>query len=88
MANVKLSEKQVLEQIQAKIILVKGKKVSQQEILDKCILYSNKHFDRFLQEEFDSPGLTPEKITQILASTFQSGYAFPDKSDDELIYSF
>ena len=88
MANVKLSEKQVLEQIQAKIILVKGKKVSQQEILDKCILYSNKHFDRFLQEEFNSPELTQEKITQILASTFQSGYAFPDKSDDELIYNF
>ena len=37
-------------------------------------------------EEFDSPKLTEEKINQILSTTFKSGYHFPEKSDDELIY--
>jgi hypothetical protein len=87
MANVKLSEKQVLEQIQAKIVLLKGKKISQQEILDKCILYSDKHFEAFIREEFDSPKLTKEKINQIISTAFNSGYHFPEKSDDELIYN-
>ena len=87
MANVKLSEKQVLEKIQAKIVLLKGKKISQQEILDKCILYSDSHFEAFILEEFDSPKLTDDKINQILSTTFKSGYNFPEKLDDELIYS-
>jgi hypothetical protein len=87
MANVKLSEKQVLEQIQAKIVLLHGKKVSQQEILDKCILYSNNHFQNFMLEEFHSPKISKEKIKKILTNTIKSGYHFPEKSDDELIYN-
>ncbi len=37
-------------------------------------------------EGFDSPKLTEEKMYQILSTTFKSGYHFPEKSDDELLY--
>lgn len=86
MANVKLSEKQLLEQFQARIVLLKGKKISQQELLDKCIRFSSKNMEEFMQQEFDAPELTPEKIEKILAKTVRTGYAFPEKSDDELLY--
>ncbi len=86
MENVNLSEMQVLEKIQAKIVLLTGSKISLQEILDKCILYSNTHFEAFVMEEFDFQKLTEEKINLILSTTLKSGYHFPEKSDDELIY--
>ncbi len=86
MANVKLTEKTLLEQFQARIVLARGHKVSQQELLDKCIQFSSKNFQLFLAEEFDVPAMTEEKIEKILANTIRSGYARPEKTDDELIY--
>ena len=86
MANVKLSEKKLLEQLQAKITLLNGKKVSQQELLDKCIKFSDRNFEKFTQDEFYEPRLTPEKIKLILEDTVDTGYNHPEKSDDELIY--
>jgi hypothetical protein len=86
MASVKLSDKESIEKLQARVTLSKGKKVSQQELLEKCIHFSTDHFDEFIQEELDSPSLPSEKISKILQNTVHSGYAFPDKSDDELIY--
>jgi hypothetical protein len=86
MANVKLSEKTLLEHFQARIVLAKGNKVSQQELLDKCIQFSSKNFDLFLTEEFGMPVMTAEKMKKILANTVSSGYAYPEKTDDEIIY--
>jgi hypothetical protein len=86
MANVKLSEKSLLERFQARIVLAKGHKVSQQELLDKCVQFSSKNFQLFLAEEFDLPVMTKEKMEKILANAISSGYAHPEKSDDELLY--
>ena len=86
MANVKLSEKVLLEKIQARIVLLRNEKISQQELLDKCIRFSSNNFDDFLKEEFDNPTLTPEKKARILKNRINSGYAFPEKTDDELLY--
>ncbi len=86
MANVKLSEKKLLEKIQAKLVLLIGKKISQQEILDKCIKFSDHNFDQFIKNEFDSPKITKELINKIISNTVQSGYHYPEKSNDELIY--
>ncbi len=86
MANVKLSEKKLLEKIQAKLVLLWGKKISQQEILDKCIKFSDHNFKQFIKDEFDSPKITEGLINKIVSNTVQSGYHYPEKSDDELIY--
>ncbi len=86
MANVKLSEKALLEKIQARIVLLRNEKISQQELLDKCIRFSSNNFESFLKEEFDYPTLTPEKKARILKNKINSGYAFPEKTDDELLY--
>jgi len=86
MANVKLTEKRLLEKIQAKLVLLRGKKISQQEILDKCIKFSDHNFEQFIKDEFDSPKITKELIYNIVSNTIESGYHYPEKSDDELIY--
>ena len=86
MANVKLTQKKLLEKIQAKLVLLRGKKISQQEILDRCIIFSNHNFEQFVNEEFDSPKITKDLIEQVVSNSFKSGYHFPEKSDDELIY--
>ena len=86
MANVKLTEKHLLEKIQAKLVLLRGRKISQQEILDKCIKFSNHNFEQFIGEEFDSPKITKELIKNVVSNTIKSGYHYPEKSDDELIY--
>jgi hypothetical protein len=86
MANVKLSEKRLLEQLQAKLTLKKGKKISQQEILDKCIQFSSQNFEKFIQESFDTPKLNPDLLLEILNHTVSTGFHHSKKSDDELLY--
>ena len=86
MANVKLTEKKLLEKVQAKLVLLIGKKISQQEILDKCIKFSDHNFDQFIKNEFDSPKITKKLINEIISNTVRSGYHYPEKSNDELIY--
>lgn len=86
MANVKLKNKELLEQLQARLVLLKGKKISQQEILDKCVEFSEKHLEEFIQEKIEPPKLTPEKIKLILSNVYDGPIYFQDKSDDELIY--
>ena len=55
MANVKPKNKRLLEEFQAKLVLLKGKKISQQEILDKCIEFSEHHLKEFVNEKIDTP---------------------------------
>ncbi|WP_457557951.1 hypothetical protein [Candidatus Harpocratesius sp.] len=86
MANVKLSDKMRLDKLQAKITLHLEKKISQQDLLDKCISYSDEQFDDFLRTMFDTMRPTDEIIELIRNSSIKSGYAHPDLSDDELIY--
>jgi hypothetical protein len=86
MANVKLTNKKKLEELQAKLVLQKGRKISQQEILDKCIEFSDIHFQEFTEEQIDIPVLNKEKIDAILANTYRGKTYFKDKTDDELIY--
>ncbi len=86
MANVKLTNKIELDKLQAKIVLLFGQKITQQELLDKCISYSNDHFNEFLTTEFDFIRPTDEIISKIKNSAIESGFAHPELSDDELIY--
>jgi len=48
MSSVKLNKKSLLEKLQAKITLRLGKKISQQEILDKSIEFAYNRLDEFI----------------------------------------
>ena len=86
MSSVKLNKKSLLEKLQAEITLKIGKKISQQEILDKGIEYVYNHLDDFILENLDSPKFTEELIERIINNAYDGELAYPDKSDDELIY--
>jgi len=81
-----MNKKNLLEKLQAEITLRLGKKISQQEILDKSIEYVYNHLDNFILESLDSPKITDELIERIINNTCDGELAYPDKSDDELIY--
>ena len=87
MANVKLSEKKRLERLQAQIIIITGQKITQQELLDKCIRFAENRFQDFIKREISTPVLTQDIIEKIQNARFHSGFHYPDKSDDDLIYS-
>lgn len=86
MASVKLSKKHLLEQIQAKLVLIQGSKMSQQEILDKCIEFSHNHLAQFVQEQLDPTPITPEQIRKILDSALDINLYHQDEKDDDLLY--
>jgi len=86
MANVKMNNKNLLEKLQAEIILKLGKKISQQEILDRSVDFVYKKLDSFIQEEISHPELTKEKIEKIKRNAINVQLSHPEKSDNELIY--
>ena len=86
MSSVKLNKKRLLEKLQAEITLRLGKKISQQEILDKGIEYVYNHLDEFILENLDSTKITDELIERVIKNSYDGELAYPDKSDDELIY--
>ncbi len=87
MANVKLNNKSLLEKLQAEITLKLGKKMSQQELLDKSIEYTYNRLDEFFIENIDKPTLTNEFIESLKESASDAPLYHLDKSDDELIYN-
>ena len=87
MANVKLNNKSLLEKLQAEITLKLGKKMSQQELLDKSIEFTYNRLDEFFIENIDKPTLTKEFIESLKESASDAPLYHLDKSDDELIYN-
>ncbi|KKN30413.1 hypothetical protein LCGC14_0834210 [marine sediment metagenome] len=86
MANVKLNNKSLLEKLQAEITLKLGKKMSQQDVLDKSIEFVYKRLDDFISEHIDHPPITEELIKRIKETAIDVPLEHPEKSDDELIY--
>jgi hypothetical protein len=86
MASVKMNNKKLLEKLQAKITLNLGKKLTQQELLDKSVDFAYKRIDEFISEELESPKLTRELIEKIRNDTIDAPIAYSKKTDDELIY--
>ena len=87
MANVKLNNKSLLEKLQAEITLKLGKKMSQQELLDKSIEFTYNRRDELFLENIDIPLLTNEFIESMKESASDAPLYHLDKSDDELIYN-
>jgi hypothetical protein len=86
MANVKLNNKSLLEKLQAEITLKLGKKMSQQDVLDKSIEFVYERLDEFISEHIDHPPITDELIKRIKESAINIPVEHPEKPDDELIY--
>ncbi|MHA1490041.1 MAG: hypothetical protein ACTSRI_10340 [Promethearchaeota archaeon] len=75
-----------MEKLQAEITLKLGKKLPQQEILDRSVDFVYKRLNEFIYEELDHPVLTKEIIERIKTNAIDAPLSHPDKSDDELIY--
>jgi hypothetical protein len=79
--------KDKLEQLQAEIKLETGRKVTQQELLDRIV---NREFDSkaALIDSFrdDFEGLSEAEVEQFLAGTFSSGSAIDEDDIDRILY--
>lgn len=93
MAVIKISDKQAIDELQAKLILRLGRKISQQETLDLCIKFANQHFEEILSIAASIPMLSPEKAEQIIkrAEKYKDTYYNEQESfanpEDDAIYS-
>ncbi len=93
MAVIKISDKQSIDELQAKLILRLGRKISQQETLDLCIHYAAEHFEEIAAKASETPMLSPKKAEEIIAriEKFKDTYynpheSFPNPEDND-IYS-
>lgn len=86
MASVKLTNKNLLDKLQAKIILRTGKKISQQEILDKTVEFAHDKLEEFIAKNVEIPRITDEITKRILETPLDAPIYHLDKSDDELLY--
>jgi len=93
MSVIKISNKYAIDELQAKLILRLGRKISQQETLDLCIQFANQHFEEILSGASSIPMLSPEKVKKIIkrAEKYKDTYYNEKESfsnpEDEDIYS-
>jgi hypothetical protein len=66
MAVIKISNKKGIDDLQAKLILQLGRKITQRETLDLCIQLANNKYEELLQLASDVPMLTPAIAKKIL----------------------
>ena len=66
MSVVKIQNKKVLEQLQAKLTLRLGRKPTQIEILDYCLILANDNFEKLVELVTNMPVLSLEKSEQII----------------------
>ncbi len=67
MSVVKISNKQNLDELVAKITLRLGRKPTQQEILDLCVRLGQDHFDELIQRINPIPVFDEKKFQDIMA---------------------
>ena len=66
MSIVKISNKELLEQLQARLTLRTGRRLTQQEILDVCIRMGAEDIDTLIRFTSEAPTIDREKIARIL----------------------
>ncbi len=66
MSIVKIKNKKALEQLQAKLTLRLGRKSTQIEILDYCLILANDNFEKLVELVSNMPVLSLEKSEQII----------------------
>ena len=74
----------MIDNLQAKLILRIGRKITQQETLDLCLEYANAHFEDIFLMTNSEPTLTPEKakniIPKLISSEHYDGFYFPRRN--------
>ena len=94
MAVIKITNKHAIDEMQAKLILRLGRKITQQETLDLCIQYAQENFDNILQLASATPMLSPKKAEEIImrfkkyADTPYMEHAEFESDIDQDIYNF
>ncbi len=78
--------KELLEKLQKQFENLTGKKLTEQEILNMCLEFSNNHLAELIEDEKEILQLTPELKKSILSNTQDCKLFNLDKTDDELIY--
>lgn len=66
MAVIKTTNKEIIEQLQAKLTLQIGRRFTQQEIVDLCIEFAQENFEELINRASNIPRLTPQLADQIL----------------------
>jgi hypothetical protein len=66
MSVVKISNKKSLERLQAKLTLRLGRKPTQQETLDYCIILAHQNFEKFIEIAMHLPMLNSERAQKII----------------------
>ncbi|MHA1266591.1 MAG: hypothetical protein ACTSRS_15250 [Candidatus Helarchaeota archaeon] len=66
MSIVKITKKEKLDTLLAKITLRLGRKPTQQEVLDFCVELGAEHFEELLKKLNPGPILDDDKINQII----------------------
>lgn len=67
MSVVKITNKEKLDTLLAKITLRLGKKPTQQDVLALCVELGTEHFEELLQKLSPGPKLDDDKIARIIA---------------------
>jgi len=86
MSSIKIKNKDKLDRLQAKLTLLLGYKIPQQELIDLSVEFVDKNIDKFIKEELNISDLTPEKIEMILNNIIDVPIYYANKKDDELLY--
>ena len=86
MAVVKITNKNELDKLVAKISLKNGKKVPQQTVIDLCIRFASLHLDELKLFLIPQKSLSPSRIQEILNSA-DDFYFDTSMTIDETLYS-
>ena len=66
MAVIKTTNKEIIDQLQAKLTLQIGRRFTQQEIVDLCIEFAQENFEELINRASNMPRLTPQLADLIL----------------------
>ena len=91
MSIVKIKNKKGLEQLQAKLTLRLGRKPTQQETLDYCLILANQNFEEIIRIAMDIPILNPRKAQAIIEERntlgdipYNTEFQFDSENDEDI----
>lgn len=91
MSIVKIKNKKGLEQLQAKLTLRLGRKPTQQETLDYCLILANQKFEEIIQIAMNLPILNLTKAQKIIEERnnldnipYNTDLHFDSKNDEDI----
>ncbi len=94
MSVVKIKNKKSLEQLQAKLTLRLGRKPTQQETLDYCLILANQNFEKVIEIAMQLPMLNSKRVQEIIEKRnslddipYNSNIQFDSENDTDIYNS-